>query len=60
VGGGDASAQATFALDLVEASVAALGGTLSDVVRTRIYVRHIDDWEVVVVSSLQNSQTCEA
>lgn len=43
----DAQAQACFVLDKVESSVKALGGQLSDIVRTRIYVKRIEDWEVV-------------
>ena len=36
---GDAHGQAVYILDKIAASIAALGGTLEDVVRTRIYVR---------------------
>ena len=40
--------QATFALDIVEASLRALGATLEDVVRTSLFVRHVErDWEAV-------------
>ena len=46
-GGHDPAAQATFALDIVEASLKALGASLSDVVRTRIFVRRMRDWEPV-------------
>ena len=45
---GDARAQTTYALDKVAAAVAALGGRLDDVVRTRIYVRDAAaQWEGV-------------
>ena len=44
---GDARAQTTYALDKVAASIAALGGRLEDVVRTRIYVRDAAQWEAV-------------
>lgn len=47
VGGGDAASQACVVLDKIESSIKALGGTLQDVVRTRIYVRHLEDWEAV-------------
>jgi len=48
VGATSAGAQATYALDLVEATLQAVGATLADVVRTRLYVRHVDrDWEAV-------------
>ena len=45
VGGTDVVAQTTFALDIIEASLKSLGATLTDVVRTRIFVRNVDDWE---------------
>ena len=47
VGVGDAEAQARFILDKLEAAIQQLGGTIRDVVRTRIYLRDISDWEVV-------------
>jgi aryl-alcohol dehydrogenase-like predicted oxidoreductase/enamine deaminase RidA (YjgF/YER057c/UK114 family) len=47
VGLNDPEAQATFILDKIRASVESLGGKLEDVVRTRIYVRNINDWEPV-------------
>merc|ERR1711957_751772 len=47
IGPSDAQAQACFVLDKIESSVQALGGQLSDIVRTRIYVKTLADWEVV-------------
>ncbi len=47
IGQGDAAAQATYILDKISASLDALGGTLEDVVRTRIYLRNEADWEAV-------------
>jgi len=44
---GDVRGQAVYILDKIEASVAALGGSLEDVVRTRIYVRDERLWEPV-------------
>jgi aryl-alcohol dehydrogenase-like predicted oxidoreductase/enamine deaminase RidA (YjgF/YER057c/UK114 family) len=44
---GDAGAQTTYILDKISASIAALGGTMDDVVRTRIYVRDAAQWEPV-------------
>ena len=44
---GDPAGQATFILDKIAASLSALGGTMADVVRTRIYLADADDWEPV-------------
>ena len=38
VGGGSPASQACFCLDKIEGAIQALGGTLDDIVRTRIYV----------------------
>ena len=42
---GDVAGQTVYALDKIAASVAALGGTLADVVRTRIYLKDANQWE---------------
>jgi aryl-alcohol dehydrogenase-like predicted oxidoreductase/enamine deaminase RidA (YjgF/YER057c/UK114 family) len=47
IGGKDPSAQTHFIIDKIEAAVESLGGTLKDVVRTRIFVNDLDDWEPV-------------
>lgn len=47
VGAGDPAAQTEFIISKIEAAIQQLGGTLRDVVRTRIYVKNIDDWEMV-------------
>ena len=44
---GDAGAQTTYILDKIAASIAALGGKMEDVVRTRIYLRDGSKWEPV-------------
>jgi aryl-alcohol dehydrogenase-like predicted oxidoreductase/enamine deaminase RidA (YjgF/YER057c/UK114 family) len=44
---GDAGAQTTYILDKIEAAIAALGGRMEDVVRTRIYLEDGSDWEQV-------------
>ena len=44
---GDAAAQARFVLDRIERALTELGATLGDVVRTRVFVRRIEDWDVV-------------
>lgn len=47
VGGSDPAAQARYALDKIEAAIVKLGGSLRDVVRTRIFVSDIRHWEAV-------------
>ena len=42
---GDVAGQTVYALDKIAASLAALGGTLADVVRTRIYLKDANQWE---------------
>jgi enamine deaminase RidA (YjgF/YER057c/UK114 family) len=44
---GDPHGQAVYILDKISASLQALGGTLKDVVRTRIFLRDIGQWEPV-------------
>jgi aryl-alcohol dehydrogenase-like predicted oxidoreductase/enamine deaminase RidA (YjgF/YER057c/UK114 family) len=44
---GDAGAQAVYILDKIAASLAAAGGRIEDVVRTRIYLRDTANWEPV-------------
>ncbi len=42
---GDTAGQTVYALDKIKAAIMALGGTLDDVVRTRIFLRRIEAWE---------------
>src|SRR5690242_11022774 len=44
---GDAAGQPLYILRKIEASLAQAGASLADVVRTRIFVRNIEDWEAV-------------
>lgn len=47
IGGDDAAAQAHFVIDKIEGALISLGARLEDVVRTRIFVRNVNDWEAV-------------
>lgn len=47
IGGSDAMSQANFCLDKLEGAIHSLGGTLDDLVRTRIYVANPDDAEPI-------------
>jgi len=47
VGVGDPYAQTVQALDNVADALAALDASLADVVRTRLFVTDIDDWEAI-------------
>jgi enamine deaminase RidA (YjgF/YER057c/UK114 family) len=44
---GDAASQAVYVLDKITASISSLGGSLEDVVRTRIFLRDVSRWEEV-------------
>jgi aryl-alcohol dehydrogenase-like predicted oxidoreductase/enamine deaminase RidA (YjgF/YER057c/UK114 family) len=43
----DAAAQTTWILDKIAAALGALGARMEDVVRTRVYLRDVADWEPV-------------
>jgi enamine deaminase RidA (YjgF/YER057c/UK114 family) len=47
IGGRDAAAQTHFVIDKIEGALQSLGATLQHVIRTRVYVRNIADWEPV-------------
>ncbi len=47
VGKNDPEAQTHFIIDKIEASLESLGAKLSDVVRSRIYVNDLKDWEPI-------------
>lgn len=50
IGGMDPAAQAHFIIDKLEAVLLSFGGSLEDVVRTRIFVKRIEDWEAVALA----------
>jgi len=47
IGGTDAAAQTHFAIDKIEGALQSLGARLEDVVRTRVFVKRLEDWEAV-------------
>jgi len=47
VGPGDASAQARRCFEIIQAALEEAGSSISDVVRTRIFLTEISDWEKV-------------
>ena len=44
---GDPGGQTVYILDKIAASIRALGGSLEDVVRTRVYLRDVSNWKPV-------------
>lgn len=44
---GDPAGQTRYVLAKIEAALTQAGASLADVVRTRVFVRNIDDWEPV-------------
>lgn len=47
IGGADPAAQTHFAIDKIEGALQSLGARLEDVVRTRVLVARLGDWEAV-------------
>ena len=47
IGGKDPAAQTHFVIDKIEGAIESLGASLKDVVRTRIFVNDLNDWEPV-------------
>jgi len=47
IGGSDPAAQTHFVLDKIEGALVSLGGTLEQVVRTRVFVDDITQWEPI-------------
>jgi len=47
IGGNDPASQMNFILDKIEGALQSLGSSMEDVVRTRIYIQNISDWEPI-------------
>ncbi|MDW3649349.1 MAG: aldo/keto reductase [Bacteroidia bacterium] len=47
IGGNDPLAQTQFVIDKIEGAIQSFGGRLEDVVRTRVYIQNMKDWEVI-------------
>ena len=47
IGGDDPASQMNFILDKIEGALQSLGSRLEDVVRTRIYIQNMSDWEPI-------------
>lgn len=47
IGGSDPAAQTHFVIDKIAGALQSLGGTLTDVVRTRVYIQQMDQWEAI-------------
>ena len=47
IGGTDPAAQTHFVIDKLEGALMSLGGTLEQVVRTRVYVANMEQWEPI-------------
>ncbi len=47
IGGSDPAAQMHFVVDKIQGAIESLGGTLEDVIRTRVYIRNEGDWEPI-------------
>jgi enamine deaminase RidA (YjgF/YER057c/UK114 family) len=46
---GDAAAQARRCIEIIQSAIEGLGGKFSDVIRTRILLTRIEDWEQVAL-----------
>ncbi len=46
---GNAAAQARRCIEIIQSAIEGLGGKLSDVIRTRILLTRIEDWEQVAL-----------
>jgi enamine deaminase RidA (YjgF/YER057c/UK114 family) len=49
VGVGDPGSEARRCLEIIQAALEGLGGHLSDIIRTRVFLTRIEDWEKVAL-----------
>ena len=47
IGGNDPAAQMHYIIDKIEGAIQSLGGSLDQVVRTRIFIRNVNQWEPI-------------
>ncbi|MEM7371802.1 MAG: aldo/keto reductase [Bacteroidota bacterium] len=47
IGGKDPAAQAHFILDKIAGTLHSFGASMKEVIRTRIYIQRMEDWEVI-------------
>ena len=57
IGEGDPYLQATTCFEIIKEAIEALGGSLSDVIRTRMYTTDISKWEQIGEAHYQFFQT---
>ncbi len=50
IGGDDPASQTHFIIDKIEGVLQSLNGRLEDVIRTRIYIRNVDQWEPITLA----------
>lgn len=47
IGGDDAAAQLHFIIDKIEGALRSLGARLEDIIRTRLYIKNLADWDIL-------------
>ncbi|MEM6803579.1 MAG: aldo/keto reductase [Bacteroidota bacterium] len=47
IGGQDPAAQTHFVLDKIEGALQSFGASMEEVIRTRVYIQRMEDWEVI-------------
>jgi enamine deaminase RidA (YjgF/YER057c/UK114 family) len=59
IGGNDPAAQAHFIFDKIEGAIQSLGGKLEDIVRTRVFIKNINQWEAIARAHGQHFATIQ-